>query len=183
MLIPLGRNFWLRHCSTLPIPQIVRPHWVCCIILCLCNVPTLSLALVWFSSIHGFAFDWNSCSFVFSIVLRPFDVLSIYKIRIWFFLESNFVFIIVFLDFQSYASILYLRVAPGFRIILRGKDVEHHNIVNDMMMTQEVTYRPMPGADGVPKDSNVMSLKANLIWILFQWSTFFSFIFIYACRW
>ncbi|XP_049394203.1 protein MICRORCHIDIA 7-like isoform X1 [Solanum stenotomum] len=58
---------------------------------------------------------------------------------------------------RSYTSILYLRVAPGFRIILRGKDVEHHNIVNDMMMTQEVTYRPMPGADGVPKDSNMVA--------------------------
>ncbi|KAM3319545.1 protein MICRORCHIDIA 7 isoform X1 [Capsicum chacoense] len=58
---------------------------------------------------------------------------------------------------RSYASILYLRIASGFRIILRGKDVEHHNIVNDMMMTQEVTYRPMPGADGVPKDSNMVA--------------------------
>lgn len=57
---------------------------------------------------------------------------------------------------QSYTSILYLRIPPGFRIILRGKDVEHHNIVNDMMMTQEVTYRPHPGADGIPKDLNVM---------------------------
>lgn len=60
---------------------------------------------------------------------------------------------------QSYASILYLRIPPGFRIILRGKDVEHHNIVNDMMMTQEVTYRPQHGADGVPKDSNVCLLE------------------------
>ncbi|MCD7446737.1 hypothetical protein HAX54_015641 [Datura stramonium] len=58
---------------------------------------------------------------------------------------------------RSYASILYLRIAPGFRIILRGKDVEHHNIVNDMMLTQEITYRPMPGADGVPKDSNMVA--------------------------
>ncbi|CAN4085495.1 unnamed protein product [Withania somnifera] len=58
---------------------------------------------------------------------------------------------------RSYASILYLRIAPGFRIILRGKDVEHHNIVNDMMLTQEVTYRPMPGADGVPKESNMVA--------------------------
>lgn len=62
-------------------------------------------------------------------------------------------------NFQSYASILYLRVPPSFRIILRGKDVEHHNIVNDMMMTQEVTYRPQTGADGVPKDINVMFPK------------------------
>ena len=28
---------------------------------------------------------------------------------------------------RSYASILYLRLPPNFRIILRGKDVEHHN--------------------------------------------------------
>ncbi|MCE2055407.1 hypothetical protein HAX54_042532 [Datura stramonium] len=43
---------------------------------------------------------------------------------------------------RSYASILYLRPAPGFRIILRGKDVEHHNLVNDMMLSEEITYRP-----------------------------------------
>ncbi|MCD7455224.1 Protein MICRORCHIDIA 7 [Datura stramonium] len=43
---------------------------------------------------------------------------------------------------RSYASILYLRLAPGFRIILRGKDVEHHNLVNDMMLSEEITYRP-----------------------------------------
>ncbi|KAL2539640.1 Histidine kinase [Abeliophyllum distichum] len=58
---------------------------------------------------------------------------------------------------RSYASILYLRIPPGFRIILRGKDVEHHNIVNDMMMSQEVTYRPQPGTDGVPKDANMVA--------------------------
>ncbi|KAM7480181.1 hypothetical protein LguiA_028394 [Lonicera macranthoides] len=61
-------------------------------------------------------------------------------------------------DQHSYASILYLRIPPGFRIILRGKDVEHHNIVNDMMMTQEVTYRPQHGVDGVPKDSNIVAV-------------------------
>ncbi|PHT98271.1 hypothetical protein BC332_32791 [Capsicum chinense] len=43
---------------------------------------------------------------------------------------------------RSYASILYLRLAPGFRIILRGKEVEHHNLVNDMMLSEEITYRP-----------------------------------------
>lgn len=59
---------------------------------------------------------------------------------------------------RSYASILYLRIPPGFRIILRGKDVVHHNIVNDMMMTQEVTYRPHPGADGIPKDLNMVAV-------------------------
>ncbi|KAK1413187.1 hypothetical protein QVD17_34958 [Tagetes erecta] len=59
---------------------------------------------------------------------------------------------------RSYASILYLRVPHNFRMILRGKDVEHHNIVNDMMMTNEVTYRPQPGIEGVPKDSNMVAV-------------------------
>ncbi|KAF3438470.1 hypothetical protein FNV43_RR21232 [Rhamnella rubrinervis] len=57
---------------------------------------------------------------------------------------------------RSYASILYLRIPPGFRIILRGKDVERHNIVNDMMMSQEVTYRPQTGVDEIPKDANMV---------------------------
>ncbi|KVH98977.1 Histidine kinase-like ATPase, ATP-binding domain-containing protein [Cynara cardunculus var. scolymus] len=61
-------------------------------------------------------------------------------------------------DKDSYSSILYLRIPPGFRMILRGKDVQHHNIVNDMMMTSEVTYRPQPGADGVSKDSNIVAI-------------------------
>ncbi|KAK7291536.1 hypothetical protein RIF29_06762 [Crotalaria pallida] len=59
---------------------------------------------------------------------------------------------------RSYASILYLRFPPGFRIILRGKDIVHHNIVNDMMMSQEVTYRPQSVADGFPKDSNMVAI-------------------------
>lgn len=66
------------------------------------------------------------------------------------------------LNLQSYASILYLRLPPGFRIILRGRDVEHHNIVNDMMMSQEVTYRPQPGAEGVGKDTNVILVMVFL---------------------
>jgi hypothetical protein len=67
------------------------------------------------------------------------------------------------LSLQSYASILYLRFPRGFRIILRGEDVMHHNIVNDMMMSQEVTYRPQSGlGDGILKDSNVPSFKFKL---------------------
>ncbi|XP_022865076.1 protein MICRORCHIDIA 7-like [Olea europaea var. sylvestris] len=58
---------------------------------------------------------------------------------------------------RSYVSILYLRIPPCFRIILRGKDIEHHNIVNDMMMSQEITYRPQPGTDGVPKDASMIA--------------------------
>ncbi|KAK3018007.1 hypothetical protein RJ639_004383, partial [Escallonia herrerae] len=59
---------------------------------------------------------------------------------------------------RSYASILYLRIPPGFRVILRGKDVEHHNIVNDMMMTQQVTYRPNSAAEGMSKDVNMVAV-------------------------
>ncbi|CAN6574564.1 unnamed protein product [Malus baccata var. baccata] len=66
----------------------------------------------------------------------------------------------VFLTYQhslrSYASILYLRLPSNFRIILRGKEVEHHNIVNDMMMSQQVTYRPT-GADGNQTSANAMA--------------------------
>ncbi|KAK7845412.1 protein microrchidia 7 [Quercus suber] len=57
---------------------------------------------------------------------------------------------------RSYASILYLKLPPNFRIILRGKDVQHHNIVNDMMLAEEVTYKPVAVnlPEGIPKDSN-----------------------------
>ena len=59
---------------------------------------------------------------------------------------------------RSYTSILYLRLPPNFRIILRGKDVEHHNIVNDMMLTEMITYKPNPSAEGAPKDLNLAAL-------------------------
>ncbi|POO00918.1 hypothetical protein TorRG33x02_031010 [Trema orientale] len=58
---------------------------------------------------------------------------------------------------RSYASILYLRVPPRFRIILRGKDVEHHNIINDMMFSEKVKYWSQPGADGISKDTNMVA--------------------------
>ncbi|KAE8694533.1 hypothetical protein F3Y22_tig00110782pilonHSYRG00075 [Hibiscus syriacus] len=46
---------------------------------------------------------------------------------------------------RSYASILYLRLPPNFRIILRFKDVEHHNIVNDMMLTEMLSALVITG--------------------------------------
>lgn len=69
------------------------------------------------------------------------------------------------LAFQNYASILYLRIPPGFRIILRGKDIEHHNLVNDMMLAKEITYRPVPitDANGMPKDSNVTLQQLSIV--------------------
>ncbi|CAN8325836.1 unnamed protein product [Cochlearia groenlandica] len=54
---------------------------------------------------------------------------------------------------RSYVSILYLRIPPGFRIILRGRDVEHHSVVNDMMQSEYSTYTPQCGADTNVKDS------------------------------
>nr|CAE03980.3 OSJNBa0033H08.4 [Oryza sativa Japonica Group] len=39
---------------------------------------------------------------------------------------------------RSYASILYLRVPSFFQMILRGKEIEHHNIVTDMMLKKEM---------------------------------------------
>ncbi|VVB15561.1 unnamed protein product [Arabis nemorensis] len=59
---------------------------------------------------------------------------------------------------RSYVSILYLRVPSEFRIILRGRDVEHHNIVNDMMHTDRITYKPKDGADGFSKSSSMSAV-------------------------
>ncbi|KAG2244403.1 hypothetical protein Bca52824_093733 [Brassica carinata] len=59
---------------------------------------------------------------------------------------------------RSYASILYLRIPPTFRVILRGSDVEHHNVVNDMMQTEQITYRPQYGADSYVTDSNMSAV-------------------------
>ncbi|XP_050371866.1 protein MICRORCHIDIA 7-like [Argentina anserina] len=58
---------------------------------------------------------------------------------------------------RSYASILYLRLPAHFRIILRGQDIKHHNIVNDMMMTKVVTYKPLILPEGMAKDSNMVA--------------------------
>ncbi|OEL25249.1 Protein MICRORCHIDIA 6, partial [Dichanthelium oligosanthes] len=43
---------------------------------------------------------------------------------------------------RAYASILYLHIPDNFRIILRGRDVEPHNIVNDLMYRECVLYKP-----------------------------------------
>ncbi|KAJ3675812.1 hypothetical protein LUZ60_004854 [Juncus effusus] len=57
---------------------------------------------------------------------------------------------------RSYASILYLRLPHIFQMILRGKEIEHHNIVNDMMLKQDVTYRPQL-TEGSQKDPNMVA--------------------------
>uniref|UniRef100_A0A0E0NEQ0 Morc S5 domain-containing protein n=1 Tax=Oryza rufipogon TaxID=4529 RepID=A0A0E0NEQ0_ORYRU len=57
---------------------------------------------------------------------------------------------------QSYASILYLRVPSVFQMILRGKEIEHHNIIGDMMMKNHVIYKPVM-TDGFPRDIDMMT--------------------------
>ncbi|KAL9660598.1 hypothetical protein QQ045_025415 [Rhodiola kirilowii] len=58
---------------------------------------------------------------------------------------------------QGYASILYLTLPPQFRICLRGLEVVHHNIVDNMMMTKQHTYRPV--IEGTTKkDPNIFAV-------------------------
>lgn len=42
----------------------------------------------------------------------------------------------------------------NFQMILRGKKIEHHNIINDLMLKKQLTYKPTVG-DGLPKDMHV----------------------------
>ncbi|KHG07152.1 MORC family CW-type zinc finger protein 4 [Gossypium arboreum] len=58
---------------------------------------------------------------------------------------------------RSYASILYLRLPTNFTMILRGKDIEHHNIVNDMMLTTRITYRPQIVSGKAPISSDMVA--------------------------
>jgi len=55
---------------------------------------------------------------------------------------------------RSYASILYLWLPDNFRMILRGIEIEHHNIVNDLMLKKQLTYKPAM-ANGFPKDTHM----------------------------
>ncbi|GMP30271.1 hypothetical protein CsSME_00005013 [Camellia sinensis var. sinensis] len=46
---------------------------------------------------------------------------------------------------QVYSSILYLRVPQSFKIVLRGRVVEHHNIANDLKFPEFILYKPHGG--------------------------------------
>ncbi|KAF9624790.1 hypothetical protein IFM89_014078 [Coptis chinensis] len=48
---------------------------------------------------------------------------------------------------RVYSAILYLKVPKHFRIILRGKVVEHHSIANDLKFPQCILYKPQIGKD------------------------------------
>lgn len=55
---------------------------------------------------------------------------------------------------QVYLSILYLRIFNTFKIVLRGKVVEHHNIADDLMHPQYILYKPQAaGSEEVRKMS------------------------------
>eukprot|EP00258_Populus_trichocarpa_P036150 XP_024452169.1 protein MICRORCHIDIA 7 [Populus trichocarpa] len=56
---------------------------------------------------------------------------------------------------RSYASILYLELPPSFRIILRGKEVEHHDLVKDMMLEQDISYKPVNVLEIVQENKNM----------------------------
>ncbi|PSS35237.1 Protein MICRORCHIDIA like [Actinidia chinensis var. chinensis] len=43
---------------------------------------------------------------------------------------------------RVYSSILYLRLPQSFKIILRGRVVEHHNIANDLKFPEFILYKP-----------------------------------------
>ncbi|KAE8736369.1 amyloid beta A4 precursor protein-binding family B member 1-interacting protein-like [Hibiscus syriacus] len=58
---------------------------------------------------------------------------------------------------RSYASILYLRLPTDFQMVLRGKDIEHHNIVDDMMLTTKIVYRPQIVPGKAPTSSDMVA--------------------------
>ncbi|XP_010459563.2 PREDICTED: protein MICRORCHIDIA 6 isoform X5 [Camelina sativa] len=49
---------------------------------------------------------------------------------------------------RVYLSILYLRIPETFKIILRGKVVEHHNVADDLMHPQYILYKPHAAGSG-----------------------------------
>ncbi|GMH31455.1 hypothetical protein Nepgr_033298 [Nepenthes gracilis] len=46
---------------------------------------------------------------------------------------------------RVYLSILYLRIPENFRMILRGRIVQHHNIANSLKFIEFILYRPQTG--------------------------------------
>ncbi|KAJ9683404.1 hypothetical protein PVL29_019125 [Vitis rotundifolia] len=61
---------------------------------------------------------------------------------------------------RIYSSILYLRIPQCFRIILRGRVVEHHNIANDLKFWEIILYRPHIGGNvEVPVFTTIGFLK------------------------
>ena len=53
---------------------------------------------------------------------------------------------------RDYLSILYLRLPPGFTIVLRGKAVQQDSIRSHMKMTKKYQYTPRGGSGGQRTD-------------------------------
>ncbi|KAF5176207.1 Morc family cw-type zinc finger protein [Thalictrum thalictroides] len=71
-------------------------------------------------------------------------------------LESHISYQIRF-SLRAYVSILYLRKFKNFNIILRGKPVLQHHIVDDLKYLEEITYRPQLG-----KASKEVTVRAEI---------------------
>lgn len=63
---------------------------------------------------------------------------------------------------RSYASILYLRLPSRFMIYLRGKQVHHHSLRNEMMLIEEVTYKPQCKSEPTQKDAGQVKAVVTL---------------------
>ncbi|PIA55935.1 hypothetical protein AQUCO_00700329v1 [Aquilegia coerulea] len=71
-------------------------------------------------------------------------------------LESHISYQIRF-SLRAYVSILYLRKFKDFNIILRGKPVLQHHIVDDLKYLEQITYRPQLG-----KASKEVTVRAEI---------------------
>ncbi|XP_017244589.1 protein MICRORCHIDIA 6-like isoform X2 [Daucus carota subsp. sativus] len=48
---------------------------------------------------------------------------------------------------RVYVSILYLRLPQSFKIVLRGKEIERHNLANDLIFPEFILYKPQIGSN------------------------------------
>ncbi|KAH9613029.1 hypothetical protein KSS87_017497 [Heliosperma pusillum] len=60
-------------------------------------------------------------------------------------------------DDEAYASILYLRKFKNFKILLRGKPIEQHDIAGDLQFPDVVSYKPQLAAT-----SNEVTVKTTI---------------------
>ncbi|WCJ38832.1 Histidine kinase- DNA gyrase B- and HSP90-like ATPase family protein [Euphorbia peplus] len=66
---------------------------------------------------------------------------------------------------RSYAGILYMMLPTDFRMLLRGKEIEHHDIENDMEMVQDVTYKPVSIAERNGKNNRNMVATGKISFV------------------
>ncbi|KAH7300330.1 hypothetical protein KP509_24G056600 [Ceratopteris richardii] len=64
---------------------------------------------------------------------------------------------------RSYASILYLRLPSLFKIILRGVEVRHHCLVNEMMIVEKHTYKPLKSTGEMLSDGKAIDESQHIL--------------------